>query len=156
LPEKVKALFEENRQLKKEAAKISAASAGEQQAEAVEGILKSAETYNGFLLVSAKLENYDIDALRQLNDKLKAQIKSGCMLLCGVNNETRAAQFLATATDDAVKQGINAGQIVKQAATICGGGGGGKPNNAQAGGKDSSRADEALAQALATMKEMLK
>jgi alanyl-tRNA synthetase len=64
-------------------------------------------------------------------------------------------QFLASATDCAVKAGINAGQIVKQAATLCGGGGGGKPNHAQAGGKDATRASEAVANALTQMKEML-
>ncbi|MCL1883259.1 MAG: alanine--tRNA ligase [Defluviitaleaceae bacterium] len=155
LPAKVKALFDERRELKKEITKLQAASAGEQQGQAVSDILKSAETYKNFTLVAAKLENYDIEALRNLCDKLKAELKSGCMLLCGVNPETNAAQFLASATDDAVKAGINAGQIVKTAATLCGGGGGGKPNHAQAGGKDASRADDAIKAALLKMKEML-
>jgi alanyl-tRNA synthetase len=155
LPAKVKALFEERRELKKEITKIQSAAAGEQQGQILAGILNSAETYKGFTLITAKLENYDIEALRNLCDKIKAELKSGCMLLCGVNPETNAAQFLASATDDAVKGGINAGQIVKNAASICGGGGGGKPNHAQAGGKDASKADEAMTQALAQMKEML-
>jgi len=156
LPEKVKILFEENRVLKKELSKVQAAAVGEQQGQAVENILNAAETHNGFTLIAAKLENYDIEALRQLCDKLKTEMESGCMLLCGINNETGAAQFLASATDDAVKSGINAGLIVKKAATICGGGGGGKPNHAQAGGKDASRADEALRESLAEMKIMIK
>ena len=155
LPAKVKALFEERRELKREITKLQSAAAGEQQGLVIENILKAAETHKGFTLVAAKLENYDIEVLRNLSDKLKSELKSGCMLLCGVNNETGAAQFLASATDDAVKQGINAGQIVKQAATLCGGGGGGKPNHAQAGGKDASRANDAITQALAQMKEML-
>jgi len=153
LPEKVKSLFAENRELKKEAAKAQAAIAGEQQGQDVENLLKSAETHNGFTLISAKLDGYDIEALRTLCDKLKVELKSGCLLLCAVNGG--AVQFLASATDDAVKQGINAGQIVKTAATICGGGGGGKPNHAQAGGKNADKADEAVAQGLAKMKEML-
>jgi len=153
--EKVKALSDENRELRKELAKIQAATAGEQQGQAVADILKNAQTHGAFSLITAKLENYDIDALRTLCDKLKAEIKSGCMLLCGVNGETGAAMFLASATDDAVKAGINCGQIVKAAATVCGGGGGGKPNHAQAGGKDAAKAGAALEQALAQMKEML-
>ncbi|MCL2217406.1 MAG: DHHA1 domain-containing protein, partial [Defluviitaleaceae bacterium] len=152
---RVRSLLSENKELKKEAARIQSAAAGEQQGQAVEQILKSAETFESFTLIAAKLENYDIEALRQLSDKLKALLKAGCLLLCGVNSETGAAQFLASATDDAVKKGIHAGQIVKEAAAICGGGGGGKPNHAQAGGKDASRADEALAAALTKMKEML-
>lgn len=155
LAAKVKALYAENRDLRKKVAKSQAATADEQQGKAVADIMKNAETHGGFTLLAAKLENYDMEALRQLCDKLKTEIKTGCMLLCGANNETGAVQFLANATDDAVKQGINAGQIVKNAATICGGGGGGKPNHAQAGGKDATRANEALTQALTQMKEML-
>jgi alanyl-tRNA synthetase len=153
LPAKVKSLFAENREMKKEIAKIQSAAAGEQQGETIETIMKSAHTHNGFTLITAKLENYDIEALRNLCDKLKTQMKSGCLLLCGVNGG--AAQFLASATDDAVKAGINAGKIVKIAAQICGGGGGGKPNHAQAGGKNAANADEALAQALIEMKAMM-
>ena len=88
-------------------------------------------------------------------DQLKAEITSGCLLLCGVNPETNAAQFLASATDDAVKSGIHAGNLVKEAAALCGGGGGGRPNHAQAGGKDASKAVAALETGLAKMKEML-
>jgi len=155
LPARLTTILAENKELKKDAARKQAESTGQQQGQIAENLLKTAETHNNFTLIAAKLENYDIEALRQLCDKLKTEIKSGGMLLCGVNPETGAAQFLASATDDAVKQGIHAGQIVKIAASICGGGGGGKPNHAQAGGKDASKADEALAQALTKMKEML-
>ena len=39
----------------------------------------------------------------------------------------------------------NAGQLVKEAAIIAGGNGGGRPDFAQAGGKDVSKVDDALA-----------
>ena len=58
--------------------------------------------------------------------------------------------------DEAVKKGAKAGNIVKAAATVCGGGGGGRPNMAQAGGKDPSKIDEALATAKTTVEDMLK
>jgi len=154
LAEKVGALLEENKNLKKEAAKQQAAASGKEQGQVAENLIKNAETINGFALIAAKLENYDIEALRQLCDKLKTDMKSGCMVLCGVNADG-AVQFIASATEDAVKAGIHAGNLVKEAAAICGGGGGGRPNHAQAGGKDATKADAAIAQSLTTMKAML-
>ena len=154
LLERIKTILEENKQLKKEVSRLQGEASKGQTLQAIEDILKNAVEYNGFTLLSAKLNNYDVEALRQLADKLKTNIKSGCMLLCGIN-EAGAAMFLASATDDAVKKGIHAGNIVKEAATLCGGGGGGRPNHAQAGGKDISRVDEALEQAITTMKKSL-
>ena len=52
--------------------------------------------------------------------------------------------FLAAVTDDLVKKGVNAGNIVKKVAQVTGGGGGGRPNIAQAGGRDKSKVGEAL------------
>jgi alanyl-tRNA synthetase len=59
------------------------------------------------------------------------------------------------ATPDAVKMGVNAGQIVKEAAAAVGGGGGGRPDMAQAGGKDAFKTDEALKTALEVVKKQL-
>jgi alanyl-tRNA synthetase len=47
-------------------------------------------------------------------------------------------------TPDLVNKGINAGNIIKQVAGVTGGSGGGKADMAQAGGKDTSKIDEAL------------
>jgi len=52
------------------------------------------------------------------------------------------------ATKDVVAKGIHAGNIIKEAAKVAGGGGGGRPDMAQAGGKDVSKIDEALKQAV--------
>ena len=151
---KIAAVLAENKELKKSVAQIQAEASGKEQGQVVENLIKNAETINGITLITAKLDNCDIEALRQLCDKLKAEIKSGCMMLCAISTDG-AAQFLASATDDAVKQGIHAGNLVKEAAALCGGGGGGRPNHAQAGGKDASKVDEALTQSLTKMKEIL-
>ena len=49
-----------------------------------------------------------------------------------------------------------AGNLIKGIAALVGGGGGGRPNMAQAGGKDPSKIDEALATAKTTVEDMLK
>ncbi len=51
---------------------------------------------------------------------------------------------IAAVTEDLVKRGIKAGDLVKFVAAPLGGGGGGKPTLAQAGGKDASKLTEAL------------
>jgi len=155
VPEKVRAILEENKTTRKEISRMQSMASGEEQGKIVQDIVNGAVTHNGFSIVAHKIEGCDIDALRQICDKVKAQLKSGCLLLCGVDNEKNTAQFLCSATDDAVKQGVHAGQIVKEAAMLCGGGGGGKPNHAQAGGKDAAKAVEALEMAVERMKGML-
>jgi alanyl-tRNA synthetase len=63
--------------------------------------------------------------------------------------------FVASVTDDLVKRGLDAGQIVKTIAKVVGGGGGGKPTLAQAGGKDPTRLNEALAQVRQVVSQVL-
>jgi alanyl-tRNA synthetase len=156
LPARIHALLAENKELKKEAARQQAEAAKSHITETAEKLIKDAVLHNGMQCITAKLTGYDIETLRQLSDRLKASMASGCILLAAVNDDTGAVQFLASATDDAVKSGIHAGNLVKSAAMLCGGNGGGKPNHAQAGGKDANKADEALTQGLAQMKGMLK
>lgn len=150
---RVAALLGENKELKKDAARSSAESTKNQLEETAAKILENnALDYNGMKFITAVCANYDIETLRQLSDRLKTGLPSGCLLLAAVNPEG-AVQFLASASDDAVKRGIHAGNIVKAAAVLCGGNGGGRPNHAQAGGKDASKVNEALALGLTLMKE---
>ena len=50
--------------------------------------------------------------------------------------------FVAKANKEINNKGIMCGNLVKQAALLCGGNGGGRPDFAQAGGKDVSKAAE--------------
>ena len=51
-------------------------------------------------------------------------------------------------TDDLIKKGIKAGNLIKPIAEVAGGKGGGPPTMAQAGGKDPAKLPEALAKAI--------
>ena len=64
--------------------------------------------------------------------------------------------LIAMASPEAVKAGANAGNLIREAAKICGGGGGGRPDMAQAGGKDISKIDAALAAAVELIKQQIK
>ena len=60
------------------------------------------------------------------------------------------------ATDEAIKAGAHAGNIIKASAAVVGGGGGGRPNMAQAGGKQPENIEAAIAKAKETLAEQVK
>ena len=55
--------------------------------------------------------------------------------------------LVVKASKEAVKLGIHAGKIVKEAAAMVGGGGGGRPDMAQAGGKKPENLPQAFEKA---------
>jgi len=63
--------------------------------------------------------------------------------------------LIAGVTDDLIKKGIKAGDIVKEIAPIIDGGGGGRPQMAQAGGKNPEKIGEALDKAEEIIKAKL-
>ena len=91
----------------------------------------------GFDVVTARLDDMDMQSLRNTGDRLREKIGSGVIILAGVSGGK--VNLVSMATPDAVKMGVNAGQIVKEAAAAVGGGGGGRPDMAQAGGKDAPK-----------------
>jgi alanyl-tRNA synthetase len=52
--------------------------------------------------------------------------------------------FACACSKAAIAKGLKAGNIIREVAKIAGGNGGGKPDIAMAGGKDITKADEAL------------
>lgn len=98
-----------------------------------DSILANAVEVKGIKLVAAEVKEADANALRTMGDQLKNKLGSGVVVLASANGGK--VNLLAMATDDAVKAGAHAGNIIKAAAAVCGGGGGGRPNMAQAGRK---------------------
>jgi len=66
------------------------------------------------------------------------------------------ARIVVIAGEEAVKKGVNAGEIVREVAPLIGGGGGGKPNFAQGGGTKPKKLQEAVKTAEQTIKKQLK
>lgn len=93
-------------------------------------------------VVAASVELADPEALRNLADAVRDKLGSGIVLL-GSKAEEKVL-FVATVSRDLVKQGFNAGSIVREAAKVAGGGGGGRPDMAQAGGRDVSKLEAAI------------
>ena len=118
-----------------------------------EELLEKCEEYGGFTLLSAKLSGLDANGLRAMGDRLKEKVD---VLLLASAADGGPVQFMAHVSKKAVDAGVHAGKMVKEAAALCGGNGGGRPNSAQAGGKDSSKADEALVAGIDLAKNQLR
>jgi alanyl-tRNA synthetase len=88
------------------------------------------------------LKGYSPDSLKMVLEKLAKTAASHIILLAGDGPDK--AFFMADVSEDFIQKGLKAGDLVKQAAEICGGSGGGRPNFAQAGGKDPSKIAAAL------------
>jgi alanyl-tRNA synthetase len=86
----------------------------------------------------------ELKDLRSLADEGKKQVGSGVVAIVGISDDGKAG-IVVGVTDDLVKR-FNAVDLVRKGAEALGGkGGGGRPDMAQAGGPDASKADAALA-----------
>ena len=135
MQDEIKALQAENQKLKDKAAK-----------EALGDVMNQIQEIKGIKVLVAKVDNVDMNGLRTLGDELKAKIGEGVVVLAAALDGK--VSLVAMATDEAVKKGAHAGNLIKEIASVVGGGGGGRPNMAQAGGKDASKIDDAIAKAV--------
>ncbi len=142
-------LLAEQKETAKELEKLKAKMAGG----AADEMLNSKVEIGGVAVLAAEVKDMDGNALRTLGDQLKQKLGSGVVVLA--SGKDGKVNLMAMATDDVVKKGVHAGNIIKAAAAVCGGGGGGRPNMAQAGGKDASKIADALEKAKAVVAEQL-
>jgi alanyl-tRNA synthetase len=105
--------------------------------------LEDPRSVKGVPVLATALAGADTDTLRQMADRFRQRHSSGVVVL-GSISEGRPV-LIAAVTEDLVKRGLHAGELVKFVAAPLGGGGGGKPTLAQAGGKDASKLAETLA-----------
>ena len=105
-------------------------------------------------MLATKVDNVDMNELRNLGDKIKNEIGSGVVLVVSAIGSDKV-NMIAMATDDAVAKGAHAGNLIKAVASLVGGGGGGRPNMAQAGGKNPAGIPELLKKAPNVLEEQL-
>ncbi|MGB8252949.1 MAG: alanine--tRNA ligase, partial [Anaerolineaceae bacterium] len=114
-----------------------------QAAEAFESKLTGVKDVNGIRLLSAVIPDADADTLRAVTDRFRQVHPSG---VCVVGSVVEGKPvIIASVSEDLVKKGIHAGNLVKQIATLIDGSGGGKPTLAQAGGRNPAGLEKALA-----------
>ncbi len=137
LAERVEELAAANRRLERE---LSSARSGSM----VEDAVAAAEKIGSVNAVVFRADGLDNDEMLELADRLKSKLAPAAVLLGAANAEGKV-QFVASMSDEAVSIGLKAGEIIREVAPIVGGGGGGRPTMAQAGGRDASKLDDALA-----------
>ena len=98
---------------------------------------------NGVPVLALMIPDADSDTLRELTDRFRQRHPGGVAVLASVQKDDRPI-VIAAVTEDLVRRGLHAGELVKHVAKPLGGGGGGRPTLAQAGGKDASKIGEAL------------
>jgi alanyl-tRNA synthetase len=147
-------LMDDNKTLKKELKSGGGGKSATDALSAAEKLYQSAEQVGGAAVIVGAMPAVDVEQARTAIDSLKKKAATAAIVF-GIATEDGKVMLLAGVTDDLIKKGLKAGDIVKEIAPIVGGGGGGRPNMAQAGGKDASRLDEALERARVLIREKL-
>jgi alanyl-tRNA synthetase len=142
LQAELKSLHSENQKLKDQLAK-----------EAVSDVMDSVEKFGDISILPVSVKGVDMNALRNLGDDFKNKLGSAVIIMASDMGDK--VNLLIMASDDAVKAGVHAGNIVRKIAPAVGGGGGGRPNMAQAGGKNPAGIEAALAEGVAEAKAQL-
>jgi alanyl-tRNA synthetase len=97
----------------------------------------------GINFFSRAVSGIDLKDLRSLADEGKKRVGSGVVAIVGTTDDGKAG-IVVGVTDDLIKK-FSAVDLVRKGAEALGGkGGGGRPDMAQAGGPDGSKADAAL------------
>lgn len=139
-------LLAEKKEMEKQ---LEEAAANRDKADAAK-LLAAVSDFSGVPVVCGKAQAASMDELRAVADLTLSKLAGGLVVLACVNDDK--VNLVVKASKEAVKKGIHAGKIIKEAAAVVGGGGGGRPDMAQAGGKKP----EALPQAFEKAADIIK
>ena len=149
ITEKTQKLLAEVKELQHELDKLKQ----QQTKDELGDLLKNVQEKEGIPYFGAVVHAGNMDELRKAADVVKAKLKGGAFILGTVSGDK--VNLVGMASPEAVKAGVHMGKVVAKAAKICGGGGGGKPAVAQAGGRDTARLNDAVAEGIKAIAEML-
>ncbi|MBV8148851.1 MAG: alanine--tRNA ligase, partial [Candidatus Eremiobacteraeota bacterium] len=104
--------------------------------------VEKAESSGDRRFVGAVIPEANAESVRHLSQAIRNRMPSGVIALAGIDNGS--VSLFVSASEDLIKQGIHAGQLVKSAASLVGGKGGGQAAQAHGGGKNVLGADAAV------------
>ncbi len=146
----VEKLFTERKSLEKELDKIRANMARAQ----VSGLIENAEKVGDVSLIIHTVDNLNNDALMSMAEGFKGKVSSYAALLIGKLPDKLGV--VIALSDDIMKKGLKAGDLIREICGVLGGGGGGRPNIAQGGGKDADKIDDAIEKFKSLITEKIK
>jgi alanyl-tRNA synthetase len=114
----------------------------------------AAKEEKGVRYLITKMDNMNIDSMREMGDKLRDKLGSSFVMLSSFDGEKTI--LLAMASKDAVSKGVHSGNIIKEAVKLAGGSGGGRPDMAQGGIKDADKVKLAMDAVPEILKNMIK
>jgi alanyl-tRNA synthetase len=141
MPGRLAQVLDERRRLERELseAKKKLAMGGGARSEGADGV----RVIGDVKLLARAVEGIEIKDLKSLADEGKKQLGSGVVAIVATTADGKAS-IVVGVTSDLVAR-FSAVDLVRRASEVLGGkGGGGKPDMAQAGGPDGSKADAAL------------
>jgi alanyl-tRNA synthetase len=143
VPFKVESLQDEVADLKKEVASLRAS----QALSTFNQQLSNVQNMNGIHVMALEVPNSSVDTLRTLADKFREKYpQSGIAVL------TSGGMIISVVTEDLVKRGLKAGDLILS----IGGRGGGRPNLAQGNLPDPALMNEAMSKVQRMVEDKLK
>ncbi len=142
MPQRLAGLLDERKRLERELAETrkKLAMGGGAGAGAADGL----RTVGDIKLLARAVSGIEIKDLKSLVDEGKKQVGSGVVAIVATTEDGKAGIVVGVTPDLTAR--YNAVDLVRKGAEALGGkGGGGRPDMAQAGGPDGSKADAALA-----------
>jgi alanyl-tRNA synthetase len=115
-----------------------------------ERLVAEASEVGGLKLVASRSPLSDQKQLLELANRVQSKLGTDSAVVLGGAEGDKVA-LVVLVSKGAVARGLSAAEIVREAAPVVGGGGGGRDDMAQAGGKDASKLDQALAVARASI-----
>jgi alanyl-tRNA synthetase len=142
LPGRLAQVLDERRRLERDLseAKKKLAMGGGARSDAADGV----RVIGDVKLLARAVEGIDLKDLRSLADEGKKQVGSGIVAIVGKSDDGKAGIVVGVTADLTAR--FSAVDLVRKGAEALGGkGGGGRPDMAQAGGPDGTKAEAALA-----------
>ena len=140
LAQTIRKSIEENAELKKQVSEYIKEKVQTLKKE----LIAKAVVRNGVKLIVFKGEA-SVDAIKDLAFQIKgeAQSEEKVFFVAGIKDGAKCV-LMVSISDSLVKEGLNAGKLVKDASKLIQGGGGGQPHFATAGGKNADGIDAAV------------